>query len=84
MITVADIFMPFSSPKASISLPFITNFCRFGILKGWFVPSGRVRITEFGGVTWKTVPSTVLIAVIVVGVTIVVIVRCSFMPGLRS
>jgi hypothetical protein len=41
-------------------------------------------MTEFGGLTRQTLPFTVFTVVIILGVVLVIVVRCSFMPGLRS
>src|SRR5437667_2431005 len=81
---VAEIFIPCFRPNASVSWPFTLNFWPLGILKRSVLPSASFKITEFGGVTCQTVPVTVWTVVTVLGVVVVVIVRCSFIPGFSS
>ena len=45
------------------------------ILKLWFFPSARVRITELGGFTNHTLPVTLCTVLMVLGVVVVVMVR---------
>ena len=81
---VAEMFIPSLRPQASVSRPLTMNRCPLGMLKDWFVPSSKDRMTEFGGLTRQTLPVTLLTVVIILGVVVVIVVRCSFIPGLRS
>jgi hypothetical protein len=56
---VAEMFIPSLRPQASVSWPSTLNFWPLGMLKDWFVPSSKVRMTEFGGLTRQTLPVTV-------------------------
>src|SRR5215469_7828096 len=40
------------------------NRCPLGMLKDWFVPSSKERMTEFGGLTRQTLPVTLLTVLI--------------------
>src|SRR5215467_2074039 len=81
---VAEMFIPSLRPQASVSRPLTMNRCPLGMLKDWFVTSSKDRMTEFGGLTRQTLPVTLLTVVIILGVVVVIVVRCSFIPGLRS
>src|SRR5262249_50330755 len=81
---VAVTFMPFCRPQASVICPLTSNFWPFGILNRWFLPSSNVRITEVGGLTYHTVPVTLCTVWIILGVVVVVMVRCNFIPGFKS
>ena len=83
-ILVADTFIPFCRPQASVIWPSMLNFWPSGILNAWLVPSSKVRMTELGGFTYHTVPVTLFTVVMVCGVVVVVMVRSSVMPGFRS
>ena len=75
VILVAETFIPFLKPKASVSFPSIVNFCPLGIVNCWTVPSSNRRETDDGGLTQNTVPVTVSTVVTVFGVDVVMIVR---------
>src|SRR5678816_291927 len=81
-IFVAETFIPFLRPQASTICPSTLNFCPWGILNCWFSPFSIVRMTDRGGFTCHTVPVTLCTVVIVWGVVVTLIVRCSFIPGL--
>src|SRR6476646_2651644 len=81
---VAETIIPFFKPNASVSCPSTINFWPFGILNSWLVPSSRVRITVLGGEICHTFPVTLFTVVMVLGVVVTMVVRCSFMPGFRE
>src|SRR6476620_193316 len=81
---VAATIIPFFKPKASVSWPSTMNFWPFGILNSWLVPSSKVKITVLGGEICHTFPVTLFTVVMVLGVVVTMVVRCSFMPGFRE
>jgi hypothetical protein len=81
--TVAETFIPFRKSKTVFSWPSMLNLVPSGTLYCLFSPLGSVRITLFP-LACHTFPLTVLVVVTVRGVVVVVIVRCSFIPGFRS